>query len=296
MTAKTDLSIIDNIIELIRGGISTGEVSKITGVSASVIRRAIKNSTVETPESIDKKRIDDLGEQMVTMYQDGESENAIAKHFKLSRNVIRRQLVRFNIEPRTQSEAESLKWSKMSEEQRKLQTINAHEAVKGVPKSDATKIANAITRERIKYDYLIGPGEVELIHQLNKRGIDAIHQKAVKFYNIDVAVGSVAVELTLDRCRYTSFNPKEIKRAKNLLECGFHTLAVQFDTEDTLVHCTDDIIAAINEMCRLEPSVSQYWVISCRRQDCTVIKDKFGKFASIPSTIEFITKRSVIEL
>ena len=245
---------------------------------------------------IDRERIDNLGEQMITMYKNGESENAVAKHFNTSRNVIRRQLKRFNIVPRTKSQSESLKWSKFSEEQRHLQVINAHKAVKGVPSSFNAKIKVAETRERIKYDHLIGVGEFEFIEELRNRGIDHTHQKAIKFYNVDIAVGNIAVELTADMGRYTMFNPKEIKRAKNLLECGFHTLAVQFDTKETLIKCSDDVIATINEMSRLETSVSQYWVISCRRQDSTVTKDEFGKFTSVPSPIQFITKRSIIEL
>lgn len=296
MTRKTDSSTLDNIIELVRSGVSVNKTAELTGSSSSVVSRTIKEAGVKPPALIEKERIDNLGEQMVSMYQNGESENAVAKFFEVSRNVVRRQLERFNVKPRTQSEAESLKWSKMAEEQRKIQTSSAHKASKGVPKSTDAKITIAKARERIKYDYLIGPGEIKFIQQLINRGIDFVHQKAVKFYNVDVAVGNIAVELTASRCRYTNFNPKEIKRAKNLLECGFHTLAVQFDTEETLVECTDDIIRTIYEMSSLEPFVSQYWVISCRRQDRTVIKDNFGKFSNVESPIEYITKRSVVEL
>lgn len=296
MTAKTDSSTLDRVIDLVRRGTSTEDVVRITGVSRSVISRTIKNAGVKPAGSVEKERIDELGEQMVTMYQNGESENAVAKHFNISRNVIRRQLERFGIEPRTQSEAESLKWSKMTEEQRKLQTVGAHESVKGVPRSDIAKIHLAQARERIKYDYLIGPGETTFIEQLNNRGINHIHQKAVKFYNVDIAIGNVAVELTSDGNRYSSFNPKEIKRAKNLLECGFHTLAVQFDTEETLVACTDDIIDTVNEMSSLESFVSQYWVVSCRSQDYTIVKNDLGQFTSVKSPVKFITKRSVVEL
>lgn len=296
MARKTNRSIIDNAINLISSGVGIHDTSIRTGVSKSVLRRAVKNSGIKTPYTIEKERIDNLGKDMVAMYQNGESENTVAKHFSVSRNVVRRQLIRFGVKPRTQGEAETLKWSKMSEEQRKLQTIAAHKATKGTPKREISKIRLANTRERIKYDHLIGPGEIKFVEQLVDRGIDHVHQKAVKFYNVDIAIGNIAVELTNDRGRYTCFNPKEIERAKNLLECGFKTLAVQFDTEDTLIKCTDDIVATVNEMSRLKSGCSQYWVISCRSQDYTITKNKLGQFSSEKSPIKIITKRSVIEL
>lgn len=296
MTRKTDASLIDNFIELVRCGMSTTDTCSVVGISTTVGRRAVKKFGIKTPESIERERIDKLGEQMVTMYQNGESENAVAKHFSISRNVVRRQLERFGVEPRTQSEAESLKWSKMTEEQRQRQVKAAHKVNKGIIRSDESKIKLAKARERIKYDFLIGPGETELVQLLNDRGIDCVHQKAIKFYNVDIAVGNIAVELTKDRTRYSAFNPKEIKRAKNLLECGFHTLAIQFDIEETLIHCADDIITTINEMSSLEPYVSEYWVISCTRQNSTVVKNELGQFTSVPTPVKYVTKRSVVQL
>lgn len=296
MTRKTDSSLINKSIQLVRDGFSVSTACKETGISISVLRRAIKQFEVKTPESIAKEKLDSISKDMISMYQNGESENSVAKHFNVSRNVVRRYIKEFEIKPRTQSEAEALKWSKMTEEQRNAQVKPAHDSVRGVKKTEAAKIALAKARERIKYNSLIGPGEIELVQLLNDRGIKNVHQKAIKFYNVDIAVGNIAVELTLDRSRYTSFNPKEIKRAKNLLECGYYTLAVQFDKESTLIACGDDIIAAIDEMSRLEPFTSEYWVVSCRSQDYTITKNNLGQFSREQSPVKFVTKRSVIQL
>jgi len=296
MARKTDSTLLNNAIELIRGGETVINTSKVTGISTSVLRRAVNEFGITTPEMIERERLDKLGEDMVTMYQNGESENAVAKHFSVSRNVVRRHLKRLGVEPRTQSQAEALKWSKMTEEQRRGQVEAAHKSSKGRPKTDAEKITIAKARESIKYDFLIGPGETKLSELLTNRGIDNTPQKAVKFYNVDIAVGSVAVELTMDRSRYTMFNPKEIKRAKNLLECGYHTLAIQFDSEETLIECADYIITTINEMSSLEPFTGEYWVIDCRTQDSTVVKNELGKFTSVPTTVQIVTKRSIIQL
>lgn len=235
-------------------------------------------------------------EQIVTMYQDGESENAISKHFGTSRNVIRNRLLKAGIVPRTQGESEKLKWAKMTDEARKNQVKSAHAATLGCTRSDSTKETLAKAREKLKYDYLIGHGEFEFIELLSNSGIDFVHQKAIKFYNVDFAIGNVAVELTADTGRYTAFNPKELKRAKNLLECGYRVIAVEFNKVASLINCFDEVISTINELSRLDTFASEYWVIRCASKDYTISRNDFGQFSSEPSPEEFFTKRSIIQL
>lgn len=295
MARKTDSSTLNYAIDLVRGGSSVSEAVKQSGVSASVIKRAIHKFGVKTPETLRKERLDNLAKDMITMYQSGESENAVAKHFGISRNVVRRYLNKFGVKPRTQSEAETLKWSKMTQEQRDAQVKSAHERSKGTPKTNETKISIAKARERIKYDFLIGFGETEFTELLKDRGINFVHQKAIHSYNVDFAIGNVAVELTADRGRYTRFNAKELNRAKDLLERGYQTLAVEFSDNETLIACSDYIISVIDEMRGLKSPVSEYWVVSCRSQDYTITKDEFGKFASVPSPVKYVTKRRAIK-
>lgn len=296
MARKINDGLIDNAIELISSGKTLKFAASEIGVHPETLSRKLKDRGFKIPKSIKPNIINIPIDEVVSMYQGGESENAIAKHFKTSRTVIRKRIIDVGISPRTQSEAEKLKWSKMTEEQRIKQTKNAHNAVRGSIQPDSVKIATAITREKIKHGCFIGIGEVEFSEILSHNKISFRHQKAIKFYNVDFAIGNIAVELTVDRTRYSSFNPREIKRAEDLLKCGYHVLAIQFTDVQTLINCSNDIIRFINEMQRLDASISEYWVISCRKQTSIVRKNNLGQFSSVPTPVKFITKRSIVQL
>jgi transposase len=297
MPRKTNVSLIDDAERLISQGLSLVDISKQIGVNAVIISRELKQRGVSIPSRRGRpERLNLPIEDIKTMYQRGKSENAIAKHFGVSRPVIRGRLLEVGVKPRTQSEAEKLKWSQMNQEARAKQVKNAHESNKGRTQNIEAGIAFAKTREKLKYNHLIGFGEVEFIEFLTQKGIDFIHQKAVYKYNLDFAIGNIAVELSADCCRYRRHNTKEIKRAENLLEFGYHVIGIFFDTVETLRACSDDLLTYINMIGRLKPTDREYWVVGCRMQDCTIVPNKFGQFTSIPSPKQFITKRTVVKL
>lgn len=244
--------------------------------------------------SIFHEKLDPFIEDIISMYQDGKSENAIAKKFGVSRNAIRKRILDSGIKPRTQSEAESLKWSQMSDKARANQLQAAHNAATGRKRTIAERASVAAAREKLKYDHLIGVGETEFGELLTNAGIQFVSQKAVYTYNLDFAIGNVAVELTADRGRYSMFNPKEIKRAKHLFKRGYHVLAVQFDDVRSLIKAFDYILTNINKMSGLKPCSREYWVVSCRRQTSIVVHADDGKFTTVHTPEDFINKTSVI--
>lgn len=297
MTRKIPDSLIDHAAELVRNGSTIAEAASNIGISYGCLLGKLKQIGVKpvSRKRSSPQKLDLPVEQVCSMYQDGKSENAIANHFGVSRNVIRKRITEAGISPRTQSEAEKLKWAQMGEQARANQVKHAHNAVRGMTKSESAKEAMALTRELVKYDHLIGIGEVEFSDLLNDRGIDHVHQKAIKFYNVDFAIGKVAVEFTADCGRYTAFNPKEIKRAKHLLECGYHVVAVEFDCIESMINCADYIISQIEIANSLDASISEYWVIRCRRKDYAISTNDLGQFTSKPAPVEFVTTRSVID-
>lgn len=296
MTRKTDPALIDHAANLIRNGEILKVAAEKIGINPVTLSRKLSELGVAVPRGRRGDRVNLPIENIAAMYQDGKSENAIANELGVSRGTVRKRLLRVGITPRTQSEAEELKWAQMSNEARANQVKAAHKASRGVIKSIDTRRAIARTRERIKYAHLVGMGEIELLEFLTNRGIHAVHQMAVDSYNIDIAVGNIAVELTRDRGRYTMFNPKEIKRAEYLLESGYHVMAVEFDSVGTIIECADNLIRFIDEMSRLETTAREYWVVRCRRKDRAVVKNELGQFTSVPAPVEFLAERSVIKL
>lgn len=297
MARKISTTIIDNAANLVRNGFLVKDAAKEIGINAATLSKKFKEIGFKPPHNRGgSNKINLPVDDIQSMYEDGQSENAISKHFGVSRNVIRKRFLELGINPRSQSESEKLKWRQMDEKTRSNQVKNAHDAVRGSVKTMASKISLAKAREKLKYDHLIGFGELEFCELLTNRGIDFTHQKAIGPYNVDVAIGNIAVELTGYLGRYTMFNPKEINRSAKLLESGYHVLGVEFDSIDTLIHCADEIISYINLASRLKPLDRQYWVIRCRMKDYTITTNDLGQFSSISSPIEYLTKRTVVDL
>lgn len=297
MPRKIDTTLIDHAIYLVRNGMLVGEAAKEVGINSSTLSHKFKERGFNPPVGRGRpKKLNLPIDDIKSMYESGKSENAVAKHFGTDRGTIRKRLIEAGVKPRSQSEAEKLKWSQMDEDTRANQVKHAHDAVRGVPRREAECIARAKAREHLKHDHFIGYGEIEFCNLLADRGIDFTHQKAVGPYNVDIAIGSVAVELTGHCGRYSMFNPKEINRSTKLLERGYHVLAVEFDSVTTLIKCADDIIADIDAVSRLKPIDRQYRVIRCRMQDYTIVTNKLGQFTSVPAPVKYLTKRTVIDL
>ena len=295
MVRKIDQTLIDNLIDLINNGFTLKNASKIIGIHNSTAWRKLSEQGFIIPSVREKKSINMKVDEIKSMYQNGKSENAIAKHFNVGRSAIRNRLVKIGIIPRTQSEAEKLKWSQMDEEARLNQTKNAHDSVRGKIPDPSSVIKRAITREKIQYDHLLGFGEIEFREFLKNKRIDFIGQKAVGSYNIDIAIGNIAVELTVDRARFTRTNTRLKKRIKYLFESGYKSIYVIFDSVEILTECCNYIVSNINRIGALESFGSQYWMIRCRSENYSIFRDKLGKFSSKPSPIKLITECRMVD-
>jgi DNA-binding protein Fis len=297
MPRKINSSLIDHAASLVKVGFTVKFAAAEIGIDQATLSRKLKEIGVKVVRPGPGLRKTDLPiEEIKAMYEGGHSENAVAKHFGVDRGTIRKRLLNAGVSPRTQSEAEQLKWSKMDQQTRANQVKKAHDSIRGRPKTMSSKIAFAKTRERLKYDHLIGHGEIEFIEFLRNKGVGLVHQKAIQCYNVDIAIGNIAVELAAGCGRYTMFNPKEINRAEKLLERGYHVVAVEFDSVHTLIQCAEEVFSYIKEAGRLKPVDREYWVIRCRAKDYTIVMNNLGQFTSVPSPVEFLTKRTVVYL
>ncbi len=291
MTRRLSDDLINHAAKLYAQGLSVAKVSTIIGCNQETLRKRFKAIGVPVSKIGRYQGHNAISlpvDEILAMYESGTSENMIAKHFNVSRNVIRRYLLSNNANIRTQSEAEKLKWSQMSDEQRTKQVESAHKAASGRTRSTLEKIKMAISREQSLANYHIGIGEPEFRQFLDKQGIQYIYQKAVDGYNLDFAIGKVAVELTAFTGRYRSSNAIQKQRIKNLFNRGYQVLAVEFDCVESLLNFASEIITHVNRINRFNSITRQYWVIRCRKQDCTVIRNELGQFTAIPSAVEFL--------
>lgn len=289
MPRKISNETLDHASLLFSQGNTLIEIGKIVGHSPDNISKLLRAIGIDT--SVNKShaapnRINLDVQSIITMYQNGMSENAIAKHFGVMRGVIRKRFNEAGFITRTQSEAEKLKWSKMTNEQRDNQVKAAHIKATGKICTYDDLRARAVTREKATNYANIGIGEFEFKELLNSRGIDFRYQAAIDTYNIDFLIGSVAVELTANKSRCYGYG-LHTERSKNLLKRDIKTLYVVIDCVETLVNFTDAIIADVKILDSLQSTSPKYWMIRCRRQDYAIVKNERSQFTRVDAPVQF---------
>jgi hypothetical protein len=188
----------DDLIRRYVGGDSLKEVAEALGVSDDYVRGQLVKAGVPRRQGggvrHDRVIIDDAA--MVRRYEAGESEKALAVAFHIDRNGIRRRLLKAGVTPRGRSDAMYLRMSQASAEERARLAAAAHDAVRGKPHSKERLAAKALGIEKLGAN---GPNvsaaEIMLACMLRNAGRDVVHQKAIGPYNVDLAAGSVAVEV-----------------------------------------------------------------------------------------------------
>ena len=134
-------------------------------------------------------------DNLIRLYELGESEKALAEKFGVSRTVIRPRLIENGIKPRNRSEAMYVRMSRTSKEERARLTAASHAAIRGTHHSFERQCKTAISRERSQS--WIGRGERICLDMLRTHGLDGVPQKAIGPYNVDIAIDSpsIAVEI-----------------------------------------------------------------------------------------------------
>lgn len=253
MTAKTKPEIIDQAIILYESGDPLRVCGEKVGVNEETLRNHFKKRGVKmritSQGQPNPKTITNLPENSICVaYTHGKSENHIANEYGVSRNVIRRILKKHNVHIRTQSEAEELKWSKMTNEQRESQVVKAHSAVRGRIRSDEELNKMAMSREQNYAEWLVGIGEPELKQWFQDRDISINYQKACLSYNLDFLVNNVDLEITGHIGRNKPTNLFIFERSRRIYEQGYKTLYVEFYGVDRLIDNAELIMSTIQEI------------------------------------------------
>ena len=298
MPRKLDPVIVDNAIEAIRLGDTIKAVAQKFGVSPDALSRNIRKRGVQIPRpQYTPDRTFVPVQEIITMYEQGQSEYAIARHFGCSRNVIRRHLRRANIPIRHCRDAALFRYRESTKESRQQLTFAARKAWE--KKGFFTRqelLAAAQKREKSgNFDH-VGPGETEFAAFLDNLGITYTAQKAIDIYNADFAIGTVAVELTCGTVKYRGGDATQNKRIKKFLECGYKPILVEFSDARVIPLYLHNIVAIIQEASSLPSFERQYWMIRCYRKNSTVIRNHLGQFSSVPIPEQFFCDRKTVYL
>jgi transposase len=253
----------ENVVKLYQSGMSVSQIMKECRRGFRTVKACLDAAGVEV-----KYRANlDIGE-IVSLYQSGFSENQLAERFGVCRNVIRRRLIKAGISPRNQSQAEALKWSHLTTEQRLHHLRHAHKATRDRVRTEEELIKGAQTR------YLrqvrISANEKRLAEMLRERGLTVDHQFPVHTQNLDLAIhpGPIAVEVHGGNWHSTEYHSRLLERkAKQLFSCGWALVEVWIDSRYSVWgQVADELVALVDQLRRLPSLGGEHWVILGNRK------------------------------
>lgn len=167
--------------------------------------------------------------EIVARFGAGESTNALAKSYGVSRQVIDRRLRAAGVEPRSQAEANRLSVSKRSPEENARNAVAAHDAVRGKKRTEAEMLLRAQVRERSyawKEDHTSAL-ELRFARWLTALDVPFVPQKAIGPYNVDLACAGVAVEIHGGAWHgYGEHRERAPERYRHILSAGWNLAIV----------------------------------------------------------------------
>lgn len=199
-------------------------------------------------------------DELLAMYKSGMWKNEIAAKTGISEGAIGKYLSYLGIPlAKSKSDAMSKRLKRMTQRERDKLTKPAHDAVRGMKRTDEDLCKRALGKE--KTGRFGSVAEKELFYLLKERGVITIPQKSIWKYNIDLAIGNIAVEIT-GRARKPENIPVYRERVKYILDAGFVLVYVWANTVYPVEGGAADYIISLIQQSSSDPSlIGQYRVI-----------------------------------
>lgn len=198
--------------------------------------------------------------EIVNQYKAGLSCLACAKKFDRSRSFINHVLLYHGIELRNGSEANVLRFKHQTTEDRRKITAKANKVMRSLPKSFHVKSSKKQAEAKAKSLSKVGQHELEYAAYFKKHGFSCAPQKPFGAYNIDIAVGSVAVEIHVNSNhphRHSFYS----KRIVDLLKGGLSVLYVKVTSKGVNAFGLNQALAHLKELSSHPAGSCQYRVI-----------------------------------
>ena len=231
------------------------------------------------PRIIELSNLNDI----IKRYKSGVSVNQLSKENGVSRSVISRLLSSNDVQLRSHSESECIKWSNMSEQQRKRQVQKAHEAARGRLVSTAEKMKRA--KSAYFNHFKKGLHELEICEILKYKGYQAIIQKNLGIYNIDLSIHEFPICIEIQSNNHHSLrSPKILKRTKYILNSKKFLLYIIIDQSKNPIlyeSIANKIISYLNVLSLDESICGKYAMIGRNGDSFTSTRYNFNDFARI---------------
>lgn len=204
------------------------------------------------------KRMDIDVDNLIQLYNSGESVKHLAELLGVSRPLITRRLHENGITPRNRSESMFLRMSRTPPEERARLANAAHAAVRGHRRTEEELCKRAITRQQSGKSAT--PIEIRLAEMLEDRGLRTVKQMAAGPYNIDIAITEppIAVEIFGGNWHASGRHAERYrKRCDYLLDHGWVPVIIWVVRDYPLQVAAADYLVALVEAVRLDKAAFQ---------------------------------------
>lgn len=184
-----DPAVLDNAVQLYVAGKSLTKAAAEAGIGTSSLMRELGKRGIKSRGP--RKKLPDT--EIVQKYRDGVSELRLAREYGVERAVIRLRLEEAGVQIRGQSEAIGLFYASTTREQRAQITAAANAATRGV--SQPEDRLERIAASRAAKPKPMSRHEKQFAAWITERDISYTREVAVGRYNLDFALGPVAVEI-----------------------------------------------------------------------------------------------------
>jgi len=204
------------------------------------------------------KRISIDTDNLVKLYLSGISQFELGKIFNVSRTVVHRRLIENGIVIRNIPDAAVIRDAKIPIEVKRQRFIKAQQACIGRIVTEREKTLRANSRQSSCKQ---SASEILFCDWLTQRGYKIIPQQAIGFYNVDIGIFPIAIEI-LGGSWHAS-KPIHAERTRYILNKGWSMIFIWVNgRRSPLVSSVTDYVISRLEFLRQNPSiVSQYWVI-----------------------------------
>lgn len=212
---------LDHAIKLYVSGQSIQQCAATSGVGENTISRELHARGIK-PRRGSAPRISLPEREIAAAYLDGTSEYELSKRYNVSRAVVRRTLESAGAEIRGMSEAGMVRAGKMTAEERARQAAAANVATRGRKATWEERCKRAKTLELCPS--VVSGHELNFARHLDAAGADYRMQAAIDVYNVDFAIGPVAVEILGGH--WHAYKRSHGERTPHILNSGWALLFV----------------------------------------------------------------------
>lgn len=194
-------------------------------------------------------------DEIARRYLAGESTNALAKAYGAVRSAIDIRLKDAGVTLRSETEANRLVANRRTPEQNRQIMRAAHETVRGSRRKPISNERCAVTREA--RGVFITDEERMFAGWIAERGIEPLPQKAIGPYNVDIAAGTVAVEIFGGGWHaYGVHKRRSPERFRYILDQGWNLVIIWVSNRRyPLATAAADYVVAFAEQASSDPSM-----------------------------------------